>query len=197
MNRLLVFLGTIAVAFITPAMTLAAPPTAVPVRGGPVARPVVTRSTDAGRSETCDQFKVPYDVNVQAKPLPGSLHYDAPHYQALHNEAPLYRYTARGQQANPSYFLYQPAWYQSACYAGNGFGAPAAPFAPTSSTSDSLAGVSIGSLVDQDSKNVFSMTPSYKPGLASNGAGVAAASPFSLQYEFHTTPCGTANTFTP
>jgi hypothetical protein len=180
MTRSLLVGAAIVAALAPPIVTRGAP---VPsgARAMPVFRPAPARAENAMRPAAQDHFRVPFDVDVHAKPL-----------AQTNKEAPVYSYT---WQPRPRYAWYAPAWSQSACYANNLFGVPPLSPATPSGVADPAANVSIGSLVDSRSRNLFSSTPSHNPGIAPSSNDLAAPSPVSFKYEFHTTPCGTANSF--
>jgi|SRR5580700_3200384 hypothetical protein len=180
MIRSLLIGASIVAALAPPIVTCGAP---VPSGGRamPVFRPAPARAENAVRPAAQDHFRVPFDVDVHAKPL-----------AQTNKEAPVYSYT---WQPRPRYTWYAPAGYQSACYANNLFGVPPLSPATPNGVADPAANISIGSLVDSRSRNLFSSTPSHNPGIAPGSNDLAASSPVSFQYEFHTTPCGTASSF--
>jgi hypothetical protein len=180
MTRSLLVGAAIVAALAPPIVTRGAP---VPSGGRamPVFRPAPARAENAVRPAGLDHFRVPFDVDLHAKPL-----------AQTNKEAPVYSYT---WQPRPRYTWYAPAGYRSACYPNNLFGLPPLSPATPSGVADPAANISIGSLVDSRSRNLFSSTPSHKPGIAPSSNDLAASSPMSFQYEFHTTPCGGANSF--
>ncbi len=173
--------GAAIVAALAPTIVARGAPVPSGARAIPVFRPALARAENAVRPAAQDHFRVPFDVDVRAKPL-----------AQTDKEAPFYSYT---WQPRPRYTWYAPAWYRSACYANNLFGVPPLSPATPIGVADPAANISIGSLVDSRSRNLFSLKPSHKPGIAPSSNNLAALSPASsFQYEFQT-PCGTANSF--
>jgi hypothetical protein len=151
----------------------------------PIPAPVMA-PTSRERSDP-NRFRVPFGVDVQPRPLPESR--EAP---AISWSPELgWRSAAQRREwlpaQNPGYLWYQPAWLQPACLLNNASAGPSAsPMTPPD--------VTIGSLVDKNSENLFSMAPSHTAGLAATNNGAATtSSPLGIQYEFQTTPCTAAN----
>ncbi|HZV77598.1 MAG TPA: hypothetical protein VFF63_07575 [Candidatus Babeliales bacterium] len=176
MKRLLVFAAAAGIAAL-PIASRSAPPGGFAV-SRPAQPPPKSSADSSARHSGPDTFKVPFDVEVQPRPLPGTAF--------------------RTSQPTPSIFWYQPSWY-GPCLSNNGFLGPFAPLATPASQSANAqpAGFTIGSLVDGQSKNTFSMAPSYAAGLTGpGGAASSAPSSLSLQSTVQSTPCGAANFIT-
>ncbi len=163
MVRSLIVTGAVALALLSPAVTLGAP-TAV-VRSGAVAQPPPPRLA-AGRSAGQDSFKLPIHFDARPKPAEPDM------------ESRFLPYRWHGLQPSPQYVWNQPAWNQEGCFANNLFGTPS-----TLPGDGSVPGMTIGSLVDGHSKNLLSSTPSYDPNLPPGGEGLV-----TLQ----ATSCGSA-----
>jgi hypothetical protein len=163
MMRSLLVASAIALALLSPAVTLGAP-TAV-VRGGPIAPPPRSaQSRYAGQ----DSFKVPFHVDLRPK-------WAEPEMQST-----LSPYRLHGWQWAPQYVGNQPLWYQNGCFANNLFGGPS-----TFSNDGSVGpGVTLGSLADDRSRHLISSTPSSEPNLPLSGNAVVTLQP---------TSCGLAN----
>lgn len=188
-TRSLAFAGVVALTLLQPAVTLAAPPGGMAVfRPAPMPAPVMV-SPSRERWEP-NRFRVPFGVDVHPKPLPGSR--EAPEIkwspEMSWRQATQHRAWLPAQ--NPGYLWYQPAWLQPACSLNNAFAGPSS--SPMTPPPD----VTIGSLVDKNSENLFSMAPSHTAGLAAPNSGTAAtSSALGLQYQFQATPCTAANSF--
>ncbi|HLY01467.1 MAG TPA: hypothetical protein VKR56_03115 [Candidatus Cybelea sp.] len=163
MNRRLVGAGAIALVLLQPAAALAAP-TAV-VRGGPMAPPPprISASRSAGQD-----FKVPFHVDARPKPVESET------------QPMLLPYRWHAWQYSPQYLWNQSAWGQNGCFADNLFGVPSTLPSGTSLP----ANITIGSLVDDRSKQILSSTPSYDQSLPLTGGAVATLQP---------TSCGSAS----
>jgi len=175
-KRLLVFAAAAGLAAL-PIASRSAPPGGFAV-ARPAQPPPKSSSDSSARHSGPDTFKVPFDVEVQPRGLPGTA--------------------LRTSQPAPSIFWYQPSWY-GPCLTNNGFAGPFAPLATPAGQSANAqpAGFTIGSLVDGQSKNTFSMAPSYAAGSTAGGSlGSPASSSLSLQSTVQSTPCGAANFIT-
>ncbi len=165
MNRSLVFVGALALVAAQPAVTLGAPPGGlVPARpAAPLPHAAARGGSATGGSADRDDFKVPFHVDVQLKPLTVPEHF-----------------TLQPRQSTLGHIWY-PALYAPACYASNNF---------LGSPSEQLpADVTLGSLVDGKS-NLLS-SPSYNAGFAAgNDPGAASSSPLTFQAGFYPTACG-------
>lgn len=164
MTRLLIA-GTAALAIVTPATVLGAPS---PRTAAPSAyRATASRSASARAGEFSvggDNFRVPLELDMRPRPLPGTVQH-------------------------PSGVWYQPAWYAPTCL--NGLGTPsAASMLPGASSSP--ADFTIGSLADERSKNLFSSTPSAGgvSGLGVTGGAASTSSPLTVQYSAASNACG-------
>jgi hypothetical protein len=171
---------------LTPAVALAVPPGGMAVsRPAPAPARPAARSASSDRTDW-DRFRVPFDVDVRPKPLPGSRESSTMNWSPNASwESAAYR---REWLAPPNagYLWYRPAFYQSACPLNNAFaGSPASQAAP--------ADVTIGSLVDKNSENLFSSAPSHTAGMVGTESAATASSPLGLQYSVQATPCGSAN----
>lgn len=151
----------------------------------PIPAPVMV-SPSRERSDP-NHFRVPFGVDVQPKPLPGSREDPAIKWSPEMSWGPAAQRRAWLPAQNPGYLWYQPAWLQPACLLGNASAAP-------SSSSTTPPDVTIGSLVDKNSEHLFSMAPSHAAGLTAPDNG-AATSPSSLglQYQVQATPCTAAS----
>jgi hypothetical protein len=134
-----------------------------------------------------NRFHVPFGVDVQPKPLPGSREVPEIKWSPEMSWGPASQRRQWLPAQYPGYLWYQPAWLQPACLLSN---ASAAPSASSMTPPD----VTIGSLVDKNSERLFSMAPSHTAGLTAPDNG-AATSPSSLgvQYQVQTTPCTAAS----
>jgi hypothetical protein len=185
-TRYLAFAGVVALTLLQPAVTLAAPPGGMAVYrpAPPPPPPIAASSRDRSRQ---DGFRVPFDVNVQAKPLPESRQSPLIKWSPDMGWGPAAYRRPWLAAPNLGYLWYQPASYQAACYLNNAFARPSA-------SSTAPQDVTIGSLVDKNSENLFSLAPSHTSGLtSSDNSAATASSPPGLQYEFQATPCGSAN----
>jgi hypothetical protein len=95
----------------------------------------------------------------------------------------------QGQWYRPA-GLYQPVWYQNGCFANNLFGVPA----PEQSDAMALQNVTLGSLVDDRSRQLFSSTSSHSPDLPSSGGDATALGVAGLQAVVAPTACGSSRT---
>jgi hypothetical protein len=184
-NHSLAAAGVVALTLLQPAVTLAAPPGGLRAYRPAPPRPHPAAASPSRNLSTGDRFQVPFHVDVQAKPLPEQRQSDAIKGSPDVSWRPgAYR---RGWVTAPKvgYLWYQPAWLQPMCHVNNAFTG-----APNSSTAQQ--DVKIGSLVDKNSRNLFSMAPSHKPEMAISDDGSATASS-GLKYEFQAAPCGSAN----
>jgi hypothetical protein len=169
MMRTLVVAGAIALAFLPPALTFAAPTGAVRGVSAPAPPPRVLEA----RHGTEDSFKVPMHIDVwRGESQPNWESQNPYHWHSL--------------QANPGYLWYQPAWLQDGCFANGPLGVP--PVATSGNAS--LQGETLGSLVDDRSKNLFSSTPSHNPSLPLSGDALAASNATGLQFSVQPTACG-------
>ena len=169
--RTLVLAAAIALTLLAPAVTLGAPTRgfhgappqqAPPPRGG------------AGHSIGQDSFKVPFHVDARPKPVRTEVE-------------PLFLpYRLHAWQQGPRYV--GPTWFQNGCFANNTFGTPST----LQSDSSVPTSVTIGSLVDDRSKHLFSSKPSYNPNSASSDA-ITMTNPTGLQYQFQPTECGSSS----
>ena len=177
MMRSLAVAGTIALATLTPAITIAAPPTVVvPVYRG--AAPHPQARSGVGRASERSVYRTP-EINLHPRSL-------EPNGGALY---PSWRGTS---EPSRSYVLYQPPpWLQAGCLANNfaPSAAPASAYAPPANTT-------IGSLVDNQSKDLFSATPSHRANLASSGATTAAANTSGFSFQFQPSQCAPASSIT-
>jgi hypothetical protein len=171
--RTLVVAGAIALALLPPAVTLGAPTQGFRV---PLLPQLPPPRAAAGHSAGQDSFKVPFHIDAHPKPAETDI------------ESTFLPYGWHGWPLGPRYVWIQPSWYQNGCFANNIFGTP-----PTLQSDTSVpTSVTIGSLVDDRSKRLFSSTPSYSPNSPSSSDAVAMSSPISLQYEFQPTQCGSS-----
>jgi hypothetical protein len=168
MLRTLIVAGAIALAFLPPALAFAVPTGAV--RGVSASALPPPRVVEPRRG-TEDSFKVPMHIDVR----PGA---SQPNWESQ------YPYRWHPLQANPAY-LYQPAWLQNGCYTNNTLGVP--PVATSGQAS--LQGETLGSLVDDRSKNLFSSTPSHNPSSPLSGDALASNAT-GLQLTVQPTACG-------
>jgi hypothetical protein len=163
--RSLALAGALALAILTPAVTVAAPPTAVvPVYRG--AAPHPQARSEEGRATERSVYRTP-EINLHPRSLET-------------NGGTLYPSWRGTSEPSRSYVLYQPPqWLQPGCLANN-----FAPSATPASAYAHPANTTIGSLVDNQSKDLFSATPSHRANLASSaGTGAATNTPaFSLQF---------------
>ena len=170
MTRTLIVAGAIALALLPPALTFAAPTGAV--RGVSASGLPPPRVSEM-RRETEGSFKVPMHIDVR----PGA---SQPNWESQ------YPYRWHSLQANPGYLWNQPAWLQGGCYANGPLGLlPVGTSAPAS-----LQGETIGSLVDDRSKNLFSSTPSHNPSSPLSGDALAASNATGPQFTVAPTACG-------
>lgn len=188
--------------FSAAAMLAALSPAAAPAHptGSPVYRPAgPSRSSDAGAHESHGSqgdFKVPFDVPVAPKPLPGSLRASSAFQQASPQTTfnPL---RWRGLVTNPAGLWYQPGWYAPACAANtlwNPFGTPPAN-ASALQNGDNEFGTKIASLVDGKG-----LLPTYgsegeknAAGLAAGAANAPSVGAVTLQIGTPATECGIPN----
>ncbi|MGB8626266.1 MAG: hypothetical protein WCD03_08885 [Candidatus Cybelea sp.] len=177
MMRSLAVAGAIALALLPPVVALAAPPQAVvPVYHGSVPHPQA--HYEAGRATERGVYRAP-EINLHPRslePNAGTL------YPSWHGIS----------EPSRSYVLYQPPpWLQAGCLANNIFPSPASrdAYAPPQN-------VTIGSLVDGQSKDLFSATPSHRAGLASSADASAAAPTSGLSFQFQPSQCAPSSSLT-
>jgi hypothetical protein len=170
--RTLVVAGAIALALLPPAVTLGAPTQGF--RVAPLPRLPPPRAA-AGHPAGQDSFKLPFHIDARPKPAETDV------------ESTFLPYRWHGWQPGPRYVWIQPTWYQNGCFADNLFGTPSTLQSGTSVP----ASVTIGSLVDDRSKHLFSATPSYNPN-SRPGSDALTSSPVGLQYQVQPTRCGSS-----
>jgi hypothetical protein len=184
MMRSLAVASVLAFAFLMPAAALAAPPpqAVAPVYRGsaphPQAHSEAGRATDVGRATEHGGYRAP-EINLHPRSL-------TPNAETL--------YPAWHSSTEPSrnYVLYQPPpWLQAGCLANSFLPSPASrdAYAPP-------ANVSIGSLVDNQSKDLFSATPSHRAGLASSAGTTAAANTSGLSVQLQPSQCAPSSSLT-
>jgi hypothetical protein len=174
MIRMLVVTGGIALALLPPVVALGAP---TPVfRGTPVSH-LPPRAAE-GRSSP-DSFKVPFHVDARPKPTERDM------------ETTLFPYRWHALQSSSQYLWNQPAWYENGCFINNLSGVPST--APGGASIP--AGLTLGSLVDDHSKHLFSLSPSYNPNSPSSSSAAVTSNPVGSQYQVQATPCGSASLF--
>jgi len=175
-KRSLAIFGALALAAAQPAITLAAPRAGVAL-----SRPAAPAPHAAARGGPASQgdFKVPFDVDPQLKPLSVSQRFTIQSSAGSNLRAPLSLHPWYGWQSSPGHPWY-PALYGPGCNANNNY--------LRSPSEQQPADLSIGSLVDGKS-NLLS--PSHDAGLAAgNHAGAASSSSLKLQAGFYPTACG-------
>jgi hypothetical protein len=183
-NRFVVVAGAVALSFVQPAISFAQPPPApVPVYHSPVyhAAPVYHPAAPAQPSRAITQargnFTLPIDFNLRPRPFPQTL----------------WEPSAWGLNSG---FLSQPC-IPSGSYWGP-WGLLATPNDP-STTDPALGNVTLGSLVDGHSRNLFTSQPSYGQSSAlTTSATAPVTSGPTLQYGFQTGNqfgCGPAYSF--
>lgn len=159
---------------LTPVVALAAPPP-------PAVVPVYRGSAPHGQARPPEGHPVQRSV------------YRAPeinlHPRSLEpNAGALYPSWRAAPEPARDYVLYQPPpWLQAGCLA-NGF-MPS----PASSAYTAPQNATIGSLVDNQSKGLFSTKPSYRAGLASSSDATAAPSTSAFSVQFSPTQCAPAS----
>lgn len=167
-----------ALALLAPAVTLAAPPpqAVVPAYRGSAPHPQA--HSEAGRATEHGVYRAP-EINLHPRsldPSSGAL------YPTWHGTT----------EPSRNYVLYQPPpWLQAGCLANSFLPSPASrnTYAPPEN-------VTIGSLVDNQSKDLFSATPSHRAGLASNAASTAATNPSGISLQFQPSQCSPASSLT-
>ncbi len=192
MNRLLLFAGAIALSLMQPAQSFAAPPPApMPVHHAPLpvyhpapapAQP--NHTTTQGR----DSFTLPLELNVRPKPLP-----QTPGRPALEPTPKLLPYRNSWQ---PFGWGWSPGFLSSQfpCFANGSSWGPWGLLATPTNTS-AMPDVTLGSLVDAQSRNFLTSYPSYGQLSAGTSAATAATSGPTFQYGFQSGQCGPSYSF--
>jgi len=175
--RSLAVAGAIALALLPPTVALAAPPSqaVAPVYRGSVPHP--QGHSEAGRATERSVYRAP-EINLHPRslePNAGTL------YPSWHGTS----------EPSRNYVLYQPPWLQAGCLANSFLPSPASrdAYAPP-------ANVTIGSLVDNQSKDLFSATPSHRAGLASSADAAATAKTSGLSFQFAPSQCTPSSSLT-
>ncbi len=175
MIRTFALAGTIALALLPPVVALGAPTPAF--HSAPVSH-LPPRAAEGRYGQ--DSFKVPFEVDTRSKG--GRLDVE-----------PLFvPYRWHALQSSSRYLWNQPAWYQDGCFVNSLSGAAST----VPSDASVLPGVTIGSLVDDRSKHLFSFSPSYNPNSPPGSSAAVASSPAGPQYQVQPTQCGSASLFT-
>ena len=182
MSRLLLFAGAIALSLTLPARSLAAPP-AVPM---PVSRAPLSAYHPAPApaqpnrpaTQSRGSLSVPLHLDVRPRPLP-----QTPGRPALEATPKLLPYRYSWQ---PWGWGWSPGFLSSQvpCFANNSFWGPWGMLATPTDTS-AMPGVTLGSLVDAQSRNFLTSYPSY---------GQATSGP-AFQYGFQSALCGSSYSF--
>jgi hypothetical protein len=171
MMRSLALPGAIALAFLAPAVTLAAPPpqAVAPMYRGSAPHPQA--HSEAGRATEHGVYRAP-EINLHPRSLEP-------------NSGTLYPNWHGTTEPSRNYVLYQPPpWLQAGCLANSFLPSPAShnAYAPPEN-------VTIGSLVDNQSKDLFSATPSHRAGLASTPNATAAANTSGFSFQVQPSQC--------
>lgn len=172
-SRLKAFAGALALVLVQPAMALGAPPAFHPVY-----RPAPATSARE-RSAAQPSFNVPFNFKFHS----ASQEFNP---QATFN--PL-RWRRWQWESLPPFLP-----LQSGCATG----ALAPPWSPTGAAGVSAppSEFTIGSLVDDRSRKLFSSPTSYAQDLAaSNTGGPETSGPLTVQYGFQSVPCGASDFF--
>jgi hypothetical protein len=194
-SRFLVFAGAVALSLTQPALSLANPPPAMPLpvfhAPLPVYHPVAPAPARASHAaaRSGGDFRVPFEGNVRPQPTTPLL-------------LPPHRY---------SWFGWTPGWSQGffapqfPCFGSNSFWGPLDMLAASGGTSatpaDTIAtpGITLGSLVDAQSRNFLTTYPSYSQAYgetsADTSAPLADTSAPSFQYGFQSAGCGPSYSF--
>jgi hypothetical protein len=175
MNRSVAFAGAVALVLVQPIAAFAAP-----AGFHPVYRPAPS-SVSSGPSGAAAPFKTPFALKVH----PNSQIFDpASSFNPL-------RWREWQWESLPPFLP-----LQSGCY---GSGMLSTPWSQTTPAglAQAPSDFTIGSLVDDRSKEVFSSPSSYAQDLAASSTGGPATSgPLTFQYGFVPVPCGASQFFT-
>ena len=174
--RALVVVGAVALTLLPPAVTFGAPPPGFRAATLPQAPPRAAASHSASR----DSFKLPFHLDAGPKPAEDEIN---PTF------LPFDRWGA--WPVAPRYVWLQPTWLQNGCFSNNAFGTPST----LQSAAYMPAGTTIGSLVDDRSKDLISSTPSYNPISPSSANAATMSNPVGLQYQLQPTLCGSSSLF--
>jgi hypothetical protein len=178
-SRSVAFAGAVALVLFQPVGAVAAPPGYAPAYH-PVYRPPASSGSHA-RAETQAPFKVPFDLNFHPK------------FQEFNPQTTLnpLRWRRWQWESLPPFLP-----LQSGCYATGTPSAPWSSTAPAGLSAPPPSDFTIGSLVDDRSKQLFSSPTSYAQNLAASGsAGPETSGPLTLQYGFQPAPCGASDFF--
>ncbi|HEX3368349.1 MAG TPA: hypothetical protein VHS56_02145 [Candidatus Cybelea sp.] len=176
MMRSLAVAGAVALAILTPTVTIAAPTAVVPVYRG--AAPRTQARSEAGRATERSVYRAP-EINLHPRSLEPNAGTAYPGWHGI-------------SEQGRNYVLYQPPpWLQAGCLANNlaPSAAPANAYAPPANTT-------IGSLVDNQSKDLFSATPSHRASLASSAVTTAATNASGFSFQFEPSQCTPASSIT-
>lgn len=191
MSRLLLFVGAIALSLTQPARSLAAPPAVpMPVSRAPLSayHPATAGQPNRPATQSRGGLAVPLHLGVRPKPLP-----QTPARPALEATPKLlpYRYAWQpwGWGWNPGFLSSQVP-----CFANSSFWGPWGMLATPTDTS-AMPGVTLGSLVDAQSRNFLTSYPSYGQASEETSAATAATSGPAFQYGFQSAQCGSSYSF--
>jgi hypothetical protein len=188
-SRLLLFAGAIALSLTQPARSLAAPPAMpMPVYRAPLsAYHPAPGQPNRPATQSRGGFAAPLHLDVRPKPLP-----QTPARPALEATPKLlpYRYSWQpwGWGWNPGFLSSQP------CFANSSFWGQGSMLATPTDTS-AMPGVTLGSLVDAQSRNFLTSYPAYGQTAADTSAVAAATSGPAFQYGFQSAQCGPSYSF--
>jgi hypothetical protein len=172
-TRSVAFAGAVALVLVQPIAAFAAPPAVHPVY-----RPAP--SPASGERWSQGSLKAPFNFN---------LHPQTQEFNPQADFNPL-RWRRWQWESLPPFLP-----YQSGCYATGMVSAPWSLTAPAG-VSAPPSDFTIGSLVDDRSKELLSSPSSYAQDLAaSNTGGPETSGPLTFQYGFQSVPCGASDFF--